>query len=54
MDEPKPRLKAEAWVVSGSENGNVVIWELSSRRVVQVLNQGGHRKPVVAIAVSMI
>ena len=46
-------VKADAWVVSGSENGNVVIWELSSRRVAQVLAEGGHRKPVVALAVSV-
>jgi hypothetical protein len=30
-----------------------VIWELSSRRVAQVLAEGGHRKPVVALAVSV-
>ena len=42
----------DAWVVSGSENGKVVLWELSSRRVAQVLEEKGHKTPVVAIAVS--
>lgn len=46
--------KQEAWVVSGSENGKVVIWELGSRRVIQVLEGTGteaHQRPVVALAV---
>lgn len=46
--------KREAWVVSGSENGKVVIWELGSRRVIQVLEGTGteaHQRPVVALAV---
>jgi len=49
----KPKKKPEAWVVSGSENGKVVIWELSSRRVAQVLGEGGHKVSVVALAVSL-
>jgi COMPASS component SWD3 len=40
----------EAWVIAGSENGKVVIWEMGSRRVIQVLE--GHRNAVVALAVS--
>jgi COMPASS component SWD3 len=46
--------RREAWVVSGSENGKVVIWELGSRRVIQVLEGTGaeaHQRPVVALAV---
>lgn len=38
-----------AWVVAGSENGKVVIWDLQDRRVLQVLE--GHTSPVVAVAV---
>lgn len=53
-DSHKAKTKGEAWVVSGSENGNVVIWELSTRRVAQVLDDGGHTTPVVAVAVSHI
>jgi COMPASS component SWD3 len=51
-EEPFAGKKSDAWVVSGSENGKVVIWELSSRQIVQVLAEGGHRSPVVALAVS--
>ena len=50
--QPSQPSKGEAWVVCGSENGKVVIWELSSRRVAQVLEEGGHQAPVVALAVS--
>lgn len=53
-DEHKTTGKGEAWVVSGSENGKVVIWEVSSRRVAQVLEDGGHNTPVVAVAVGRI
>lgn len=43
----------EAWVICGSETGKVVVWELNSRQVVQVLEHlSGHSSPVVAIAVS--
>jgi COMPASS component SWD3 len=42
--------KAEAWLVSGSENGKVVIWDVGSRNVVGILE--GHERPVVALAVS--
>ena len=51
--DQKTKKKGEAWVVSGSENGKVVIWELSTRRVAQVLDDGGHTTPVVAVAVSL-
>ncbi|WVF70044.1 hypothetical protein IAT40_004831 [Kwoniella sp. CBS 6097] len=47
------RTKAEeAWIVTGSENGKLVIFDLQSKRVVQVL-QGAeeHRSAVVAVAV---
>ncbi|RXK42255.1 hypothetical protein M231_00614 [Tremella mesenterica] len=39
-----------ALVVAGSENGNVVLWDLGSKKTAQVL--GGHTRPVVALAVS--
>lgn len=44
----------EAWVIAGSENGKVVIWDLSSRQVVQVLGEegGGHGQAVLGLAVS--
>jgi len=48
----RTKKRPEAWVVSGSENGKVVIWDLSSRRVAQVLSEGGHRAAVAALAVS--
>jgi COMPASS component SWD3 len=42
--------KAEAWLVSGSENGKIVIWDVGSRNVVGILE--GHETPIVALAVS--
>jgi len=42
--------KTEAWLVSGSENGKIVIWDVGSRNVVGILE--GHERPVVALAVS--
>lgn len=42
--------KPPAWVIAGSENGKVVIWDLQDRRVLQVLE--GHVSPVVAVAVT--
>lgn len=43
----------EAWVICGSETGKVVIWELNSRQVVQILEHStGHSSSVVAVAVS--
>lgn len=39
----------EACVIAGSEKGCAVVWDLQDRRVLQVL--GGHRTPVVAVAV---
>lgn len=49
--DPPVRVQGStpAWVVAGSETGEVVIWELNSRSVVQVLQ--GHKSPVVATAV---
>jgi COMPASS component SWD3 len=44
------RQSAEAWLISGSENGKVVIWDVKSRNVVAILE--GHDRPVVALAVS--
>jgi COMPASS component SWD3 len=44
----------EAWVVTGSENGKMMLWELRSRRVLQVLEvEGVQQRPIVAIAVSL-
>ncbi|WVR04444.1 hypothetical protein IAU60_001447 [Kwoniella sp. DSM 27419] len=44
--------RPDAWIVSGSENGKLVIWDLQSKRVVQVLEGDlGHTSPVVAVAV---
>lgn len=66
-ERSRRRKRKEAWVIAGSENGKLVIWELESRRVIQVLGEGdqsvpngtkagtsGHRKPVVALAVSRL
>ena len=39
----------EVWLVSGSENGKIVIWDVASRNVVGILD--GHERPVVALAV---
>lgn len=39
----------EAWLISGSENGKIVIWDVGSRGVVAILE--GHERPVVALAV---
>ncbi|ORX34390.1 WD40-repeat-containing domain protein [Kockovaella imperatae] len=44
-----------AWIGSGSENGKFVIWELSSRRVIQVLETPEPStipSPIVAVAAS--
>ncbi|KAK8846772.1 hypothetical protein IAR55_005860 [Kwoniella newhampshirensis] len=43
------KRQGDAWVVTGSENGKLVIWDLQTKRVLQVLE--GHQSPVVAIAV---
>lgn len=46
------RRKRETWVITGSENGKVVICDLGSRRVLQVLEaEADHPSPIVAIAV---
>ncbi|WRT65020.1 uncharacterized protein IL334_001961 [Kwoniella shivajii] len=41
--------KKEAWTVSGSENGKIIIWDLQSKKLIQILP--GHTNPIVAIAV---
>jgi COMPASS component SWD3 len=41
--------REEAWLVSGSENGKAVIWDVASRNVVGILE--GHERPIVALAV---
>lgn len=49
---PSRKASKEAWVASGSENGRTVIWELSSRQVLQVLEAQNCNTPIVAVAVS--
>lgn len=54
MEVDGPGGKKEAWVLattgeSGVAGGKVVIWELGTRRVGQVLE--GHRSAVIALAV---
>lgn len=39
-----------AWVIAGSENGKVIIWDLQDRRVIHTLE--GLDSPVVALAVA--
>jgi len=36
------------WIVSGSEDGKVVLWDLQSREIVQTLE--GHRDTVLGVA----
>lgn len=45
-----PRHIADVWVVAGSENGKIVIWDLQTRMVIQTLS--AHTAPVLAVAVS--
>lgn len=40
------------WIVSGSEDGKVWLWDLQTREVVQVLE--GHGDTVVAVAVRFL
>jgi WD40 repeat protein len=59
-DEVEDQLKAESlpgrrrianvWIMAGSENGKVIIWDLQTREVLQVLS--AHTAPVLAVAVS--
>lgn len=50
QDQNKGKMRnGEAWAMSTTDAGNIVIWELSSRRVVQVLE--GHKSAAVALAV---
>ncbi|OCF37551.1 chromatin binding protein [Kwoniella heveanensis BCC8398] len=51
LKHSRTKTKADAWIVTGSENGKLVIFDLQSKRVVQVL-QGAeeHRSAVVAVA----
>lgn len=52
-DGSRRRKTRDAWVVAGSENAKVVIWDLGSRRVLQVLEtEGTVHSPIIAIAVS--
>lgn len=46
--------RPDAWIVTGSENGKTVVFDLGSKQVVQVLEQDGPHgtSPVVALAVS--
>ncbi len=48
------RKTREAWVVTGSENGKVIIWDLGSKRVLQVLESEGSSSSIVALAVSIM
>lgn len=41
--------RKETWLVSGSDNGKTVIWDIGNRSVVGILE--GHERPVVALAV---
>ncbi|WWC59183.1 uncharacterized protein I303_101732 [Kwoniella dejecticola CBS 10117] len=41
--------RKDAWIIAGSENGKIVIWDLQSKSVMQVLE--GHTSTVVALAV---
>ena len=40
-----------AWVVAGSENGHVVIWDVATKAV--IADMGGPTRPVIALAVSL-
>lgn len=42
-------MTGDKWIVSGSEDNKVYLWDLQSREVVQVLE--GHNDIVVAVAV---
>lgn len=48
---PGRRRIANVWIVAGSENGKVVIWDLQTREILQVLS--AHTAPVLAVAVSL-
>ncbi|KAK4684037.1 COMPASS component SWD3, partial [Tremellales sp. Uapishka_1] len=50
-DRGRRKKKLEAWVMTGSENGKLLVWDLQSRTVLQVL-EGGHENAVTAVAVS--
>ncbi|WWC87236.1 uncharacterized protein L201_002124 [Kwoniella dendrophila CBS 6074] len=41
--------KQDAWIITGSENGKLIIWDLQSKSVIQVLQS--HNSTVVAVAV---
>ncbi|WWC67687.1 uncharacterized protein I206_101599 [Kwoniella pini CBS 10737] len=41
--------KKDTWIISGSENGKIIIWDLQLKSVIQILE--GHNSTVVALAV---
>lgn len=51
---PNVRAKMrDAWIISGSENGKLIIWDIQSKRVLQILEGDiSHSCSVVALAVS--
>ncbi|XAO21770.1 hypothetical protein I312_100526 [Cryptococcus bacillisporus CA1280] len=51
---PNVRTKMrDAWIISGSENGKLIVWDIQSKRVLQILEgDPSHSCPVVALAVS--
>lgn len=51
---PNVRTKMrDAWIISGSENGKLIIWDIQSKRVLQILEgDPSHSCSVVALAVS--
>lgn len=51
--QPQTRATGQyenAWVVAGSENGHVVIWDVATKAIVADLS--GPTRPVIALAVS--
>lgn len=52
MPNVKTKMR-DAWIISGSENGKLIIWDIQSKRVLQVLEGDlSHHCSVVALAVS--
>lgn len=43
------KKRKQTWLVSGSDNGKTVIWDIGNRSVVGILE--GHESPIVALAV---
>jgi len=48
----RERQNKTVWIVTGSENGKAVLFDLGTKEVIQVLEVEGVSSPVVAIAVS--